>query len=113
MEIKHYFLIAFSSDIITKIISLILFIKRFSYISKENSDNKTILTFPYLDNAQNETNEKIWSKTSIFKFSINIILTILSIIIGILCYIKYLKNESQTDNCILIESAYAVRYNRI
>ena len=95
-----YFLIACGMDIITKIISLILFIKRFSDISKEIKD-KSILSFPYLDNIQKQTNEKkSWSKTSIFKFSINIFLTILSIILCVPRYIKYLKN-SQVSECFL------------
>lgn len=66
------------SDIITKIISLILFIRRFSDISKE-INIKTSLHLTYFDDSlEKKHSSKNWSKTSIFKFIINIILIILS-----------------------------------
>ena len=106
---ENYLLIASSSDIVTKIISLILFIKRFSEISSKLNKN-SILSFTYFENSKDgkKTN---WTKTSIFKFMINIILSILSLSLGILCIIKYLKDKKNNsecifDNCLLNMSIY-------
>ena len=66
-----------SSDIIIRKISLILLIKRIFKISNESKRN-SLETLNYLDTLnQNEINIK-WSKILIFKFSINIILILLS-----------------------------------
>lgn len=83
----HKYLIAISSsDIITRIISWILMIKRIIKISNETKRN-SLVTLNYLDTLnQNDVNIK-WSKILIFKFSINIILILLSWSIGfILAY---------------------------
>ena len=90
-NIGQYFIIASSSDIITKFISLILFIKRFYYISKEVK-NKYPLSLTYLDNSLKEEKEnKNWSKTSIIKLIINIILSIISFALGVLFFLYYFK----------------------
>ena len=95
---ENYLLIASGSDIVTKIISLILFIKRFSEISNKLNKN-SILSFTYFENSKDgkKTN---WTKTSIFKFIINIMLSILSLSLGILCIIKYLKDKKNNNECI-------------
>ena len=80
----HKYLIAIaSSDIIIRIISWILMIKRIIKISNETKRN-SLVTLNYLDTLnQNDVNIK-WSKILIFKFSINIILILLSWSIGII-----------------------------
>ena len=110
--VNNILFIISSSDIITKIISLILFIKRFSDISKE-INIKTSLPFNYYDDSlKRKHSSKNWSKTSIFKFIINIILTILSFSIVIVClvfiFLKLYYNVYSLYNLIIliIVSAY-------
>ena len=81
-----YFLLASSVDIITKIISLILYIKRFSEISKEIR-KKSILSLTLIEVSSKENENKKWSILSIFKFTINIILILISFSISILFFI--------------------------
>ena len=101
---ENYFLIASGSDIITKIISLILYIKRFSEISKERK-SKSILSLTYFENQSKKDNNPKWTKTLTFKFIINILLTLLSLSLGILCLLKYLKDDNDNDcvfdNCLI------------
>jgi hypothetical protein len=86
-------LILCCSDMITKIISLILFIKRFSAISKEIKD-KSSLSYSYLDTSLKSQKEKgNWTCTSIFKLEINILISILSFGIGIILYLKINKGK--------------------
>ena len=93
-------LIICSSDIITKIISLILFIKRFSAISKEIK-NKTKISYPYLEPSFSSSKENgNWTCTSKFKLSINIIISILSFGIGILFYLKIKDEDRLNDDCV-------------
>lgn len=105
--VNNILLIISSSDIITKIISLILFIKRFSDISKE-INIKTSLPFNYYDDSlKRKHSSKNWSKTSIFKFIINIILTILSFSIVIVCLVfiflkLYYYNDYSLDNLLIL-----------
>ena len=101
---ENYFLIASGSDIITKIISLILYIKRFSEISKERK-SKSILSLTYFENQSKKDNNPKWTKTLTFKFIINILLTLLSLSLGILRLLKYLKDDNDNDcvfdNCLI------------
>ena len=90
-------IIASSSDIITKIISLILFIKRFYYILKDVK-NKSILSFTY-NSLKQENENNNWSKTSKFKLTINIILTIFSFLIGIIPHIYYFTYGFKSEEC--------------
>ena len=99
MMIK-YILLASSVDIITKLISLILFIKRFFEISKELKE-KSILSFPLIDISSKDNEGKKWSSISILKFTINIILTILSFSISIVFYFYHkLDKECKSENYI-------------
>ena len=78
-----YLIAISSSDIIIRIISWILLVKRIIKISNETKRN-SIVSLDYLDTLnQNDVNIK-WSKILIFKFSINIILILLSWSIGII-----------------------------
>ena len=78
------------SDIITKIISLVLFMKRLSAISKEVNKKSSLLPF-YTDTLKKNEKSKNWSKTSKFKFTINIILSLSSFYIAIVKLIFYYK----------------------
>ena len=90
-------IIASSSDLITKIISLILFIKRFYYILKDVK-NKSIFSFIY-NSLKQENENNNWSKTSIFKLTINIILTIFSFLIGIIPHFYYFTYGFKSEEC--------------
>ena len=90
-------LLASSVDIITKIISSILFIRRFSHISKALKE-KSILSSPLLDISSKDIENKKWSKISILKFTINIFLTLLSFSISILFYFYHLSNNEKDDS---------------
>ena len=81
MNIKILLLIS-GSDIITKIISLFLFIKRLSAISKEVNKKSSLLPL-YANTLKKNQESKNWSKTSMFKFTINIILSLSSFFIAI------------------------------
>ena len=103
MNIKILSLIS-GSDIITKIISLVLFIKRLSAISKEINKKSSLLPF-YTDTLKKSQKSENWSKTSIFKFTINIILSLSSFYIAIVKLIfKYIFKEgvhSSDNDCDL------------
>ena len=91
---EKYLIAISSSDIIIRIISLILLIKRIIEISNESKKN-SIVSLNYIDTLnQNDVNIN-WSKILIFKFSINIILILLSLSIGIMFIYE------ETDICIL------------
>ena len=92
-----YLLLASSVDIITKIISLILYIKRFSEISKEIKE-KSILSLTLIEVSSKENENKKWSKLSIFKFTINIILILLSFSISILFFIYHNSKKKHIED---------------
>jgi hypothetical protein len=98
MNIKILLLIS-GSDIITKIISLFLFIKRLSAISKEVNKKSSLLPF-YSDTLKKNQESNNWSKTSMFKFTINIILSLSSFFIAIVKLIfEYIfKDKDSSDS---------------
>ena len=88
----HYLILLSFCDVITKLISIILFIKRLHEISKKNKENP-MLSFSFLDNNNTHQNKtRKWSKILLFKFSINIILMMISFSMGIIFFID-------TDSC--------------
>ena len=88
----NYLILLSFCDVITKLISIILFIKRLHEISKKNEVNP-MLSFSFLDNNNTHQNKtRKWSKILLFKFSINIILMIISFSMGIIFFID-------TDSC--------------
>ena len=105
----QYLILASSSDIITKLISLILFIKRFCYISKEVK-NKYPLSLTYLNNSlKKEKENNNWSKTSIIKLIINIFLTVTSYTLAALLSIYNFFGE---ENIKIISDYLANNYNK-